>query len=135
MQELMDDLIECYSCSKCAIIPGSGKYGMEAVARQYANSETNVLIIRNGYFSYRWSQIFDAGKIPMKEVVCKATLLNDETHQISPKSIDEVVEEIKALKPSLVCLPHVETSVGVLVNDDYIKKLAEAVHAVGGLLC
>ena len=71
MRDISSILKEVYSADGVAVIPGGGTYGMEAVARQIA-VDKNVMVLRNGWFSYRWSQIFDAGSIPASETVMKA---------------------------------------------------------------
>jgi aspartate aminotransferase-like enzyme len=106
---------------------------MEAVARQFASGK-KCLVIRNGWFSFRWSQIFDKGKIPSDSTVLKA----QRTHEgkqapFAPAPIGEVVAAIKAQKPDLVFAPHVETASGIILPDDYISAVAEAVHTVGGM--
>merc|ERR1712113_873701 len=131
MKDLNRLLKETYNSSKVAIIPGSGTFGMEAVARQFANNE-HVLVVRNGWFSYRWTEIFDMGNIPASHTYLKAkTLVNDE--QYSPCPIEQVVEQICKHRPAVVFAPHVETSTGIILPDNYIKKVAEEVHKYGGL--
>ena len=114
-------------------MPGSGTFGMEAVARQFATGQ-KCLVIRNGWFSYRWTQIFDMGNIPSESIVLKARRLGD-GHQSPwvPAPIDEVVATIARERPALVFAPHVETACGMLLPDDYLRAVADAVHAVGGL--
>jgi aspartate aminotransferase-like enzyme len=106
---------------------------MEAVARQFANGQ-NCLVIRNGWFSYRWSQILEAGDIASHTAVLKARR-SDEGPQapFAPAPIEEVTARIAAEQPAVVFAPHVETSSGMLLPDDYIRAVADAVHAVGGL--
>ncbi|MCB1451893.1 MAG: alanine--glyoxylate aminotransferase family protein, partial [Nitratireductor sp.] len=116
-----------------AIVPGGGTYAMEAVARQFA-TERDCMVIRNGWFSFRWSQIFDAGRIPARTTVLKArrSLANIQA-PFSPAPIDEVVATINAEKPAVVFAPHVETSAGMILPDDYIRAVGAAVRANGGL--
>jgi aspartate aminotransferase-like enzyme len=118
-----------------ALIPGSGTFGMEAVARQFATDQ-HVMVIRNGWFSFRWTQIFDMGHIPQSHSVMKARRVNTQDSQSPwvPAPIDEVVAAIAAEKPAVVFAPHVETSAGMILPDTYIRAMADAVHAVGGLL-
>ena len=59
MTDISDTLRALYQAHAVALIPGGGTYGMEAVARQLATDKT-CLVIRNGGFSYRWTQIFAA---------------------------------------------------------------------------
>lgn len=134
MNDLSSNLKSVYNADAVAIVPGSGTYGMEAVARQLANDE-DCLIIRNGWFSYRWTQILDKGKIAKSSTVLTANREEGETPKpFSPVAIDEAVAKIKETKPAIVFAPHVETSSGIILSEDYIKALAEAVHSVGGLL-
>ncbi|MBZ2189052.1 aminotransferase class V-fold PLP-dependent enzyme [Alcanivorax sp. JB21] len=134
MRDISSNLKDVYKAAGVVVVPGGGTYGMEAVARQFAN-DANCLVVRNGWFSYRWSQIFDMGNIPAEETVLKARQTSaDARAPFAPAPIDEVVASIHATKPDLVFAPHVETSAGLLLPDDYIRAMADAVHAVGGLL-
>ncbi len=133
MNDISTTLKRTYGAAAVVVVPGSGTYGMEAVARQFANDE-HVLVIRNGFFSYRWTQIFEMGKIPTSHTVLKARQSADETQApFAPPPIDEVVATIEAERPAVVFAPHVETSAGMMIPDDYISAVAEAVHSVGGL--
>ncbi|TSB23881.1 alanine--glyoxylate aminotransferase family protein [Psychrobacter sp. YGAH215] len=134
MNDLSSNLKSVYNADAVAIVPGSGTYGMEAVARQLANDE-DCLIIRNGWFSYRWTQILDKGNIAKSSTVLTANREEgDSPKPFAPVAIDEAVAKIKETKPAIVFAPHVETSSGIILSEDYIKALAEAVHSVGGLL-
>lgn len=134
MNDLSSNLKSVYNADAVAIVPGSGTYGMEAVARQLANDE-DCLIIRNGWFSYRWTQILDKGNIAKSSTVLTANREEgDSPKPFAPVAIDEAVAKIKDTKPAIVFAPHVETSSGIILSEDYIKALAEAVHSVGGLL-
>ena len=134
MREISALLKDVYQADGVAIVPGSGTFGMEAVARQLA-TDRHVLVVRNGWFSYRWTQIFEMGRIPSSSTVLKARQAEEAaTSPFSPCPIDEVVATIHAERPAVVFAPHVETSAGMLLPDDYIRAMAEAVHAVGGLL-
>ncbi|MEQ8233212.1 MAG: aminotransferase class V-fold PLP-dependent enzyme [Gammaproteobacteria bacterium] len=133
MRDISATLKEVYAAHAVAIIPGGGTYAMEAVARQLAH-ERKVMVIRNGWFSFRWSQIFEMGHIPAAELVMKARRTSDAAiAPFAPAPIDEVVATIRAEKPALVFAPHVETSAGMLLPDDYLRAVAAAVHEVGGL--
>ncbi len=133
MNDISATLKKVYKAEAVAVVPGGGTYGMEAVARQFA-SGNNCLVIRNGYFSFRWSQILDMGEIASETIVMKARTVSDEPQApFVPAPIDEVVAKIRAEKPTVVFAPHVETSAGLLLPDDYIRAVADAVHAVGGL--
>ena len=133
MNDISTTLGTVYNAAAVAVVPGGGTYGMEAVARQFA-TDANVLVIRNGWFSYRWTQIFEAGNIPANETVMRAHQLTDETQgQFVPPPIDEVTAKIAEEQPDVVFAPHVETSAGMILPDDYIAAVAEAVHAVGGI--
>jgi aspartate aminotransferase-like enzyme len=122
-----------YHGDAAIVVPGSGTFGMEAVARQFATGK-NCLVIRNGWFSFRWTQIFEMGKIPSQATVLKARRQSDEAQApFAPASIDDVIATIKALRPDLVFAPHVETASGIILPDAYLKAVSAAVHAVGGL--
>lgn len=134
MNDLSADLKSVYNADAVAIVPGSGTYGMEAVARQLANDE-DCLIIRNGMFSYRWTQILEKGNLAKSSTVLNAQREDsDAPKPFSPVDIDEAVAQIKETKPAMVFAPHVETSAGMILPNDYIKALSEATHSVGGLL-
>ncbi len=133
MREISDTLKSVYNADALAIIPGGGTYAMEAVARQIATGK-KTLVIRNGWFSFRWTQIFEAGNIPASSTVLKAQRQSDNRHEpFAPAAIEDVVAAIKSEKPDVVFAPHVETSSGMLLPDDYLSAIADAVHAVGGL--
>ena len=135
MNDLSSDLKSVYNADAVTIVPGSGTYGMEAVARQRANDE-DCLIIRNGWFSYRWTQILEKGKIAKSSTVLTANRADDSElpKPFAPVDIDTAVAKIKEEQPAVVFAPHVETSSGMILSDDYIKALSAAVHSVGGLL-
>lgn len=133
MKDISRVLKQTYNASCAIVVPGSGTFGMEAVARQFATNK-RCLVIRNGWFSYRWTQIFDMGSIPSETVVLKARPQNsDRQAAFMPPPVDEVVAAIKQHKPDLVFAPHVETASGIILPDDYLRKVADAVHAEGGL--
>lgn len=133
MNDISSNLKQVYNAESVVVVPGGGTFGMEAVARQFANNK-KCLVIRNGFFSYRWSQIFEMGELPSAEIVLKARQTESGSEQpFSPAPIDEVVAAIKTEKPDVVFAPHVETSAGIILPDDYLKQVADAVHSVGGL--
>ena len=126
-------LKDAYNASSAVIVPGSGTFGMEAVARQFANNE-KCLILRNGWFSYRWTQIFDLANITKDITVIKGRQLEDAAQGVfAPAPIEEVVAFIKKEKPAVVFAPHVETSAGIILPDHYLKAVGEAVRSVNGL--
>lgn len=134
MNELSQILKDVYKADHVAIIPGSGTFAMESVARQFITNE-KCFIVRNGFFSYRWSQIIEAGSITSQEVVFKAkTVTNSVDAPFEPYPIESLVKTIQQEKPSVICAAHVETSSGMMLTDDYIKQMADAVHSVGGIL-
>ncbi|WP_324753039.1 aminotransferase class V-fold PLP-dependent enzyme [Roseovarius sp. Pro17] len=134
MRDISGMLKEVYNADAVAVIPGGGSYGMEAVARQFG-SDAHALIVRNGWFSYRWTQIFDAGKFTAQETVCMARQTgNGATAPYAPAPIEDVTAQIREAKPDVVFAPHVETSAGIILPDDYITALATAAHEVGALL-
>ena len=134
MRDIHANLCEVYGAAGAAIVPGGGSYGLEAVARQFATGK-RCLVVRNGWFSYRWTQIFDAGNIPASATVIKAQRIADE-HQapFRPAAIEDVVAQIHAEKPEMVFAAHVETSAGIVLPDDYVTALAKAAHDVGALM-
>ena len=137
-QETMRDISRIlklvYNGHAAIVVPGSGTFGMEAVARQFATGK-KCLVIRNGWFSYRWTQIFEMGAIPSESIVLKARPIEAGPQPAYvPAPIEEVVATISREKPDLVFAPHIETSAGIILPDDYLRAMADAVHAVGGLL-
>lgn len=133
MNDISNILKDVYQAHSVALVPGSGTYGMEAVARQFAAGK-HVLVLRNGWFSYRWTQIFDMGQIPASSTVLKARQLGVGAQAPwEPAPIAEVQATIAREKPALVFAPHVETASGMILPDDYLRGVADAVHEVGGL--
>jgi aspartate aminotransferase-like enzyme len=135
MRDISALLKEVYGAHATAIVPGSGSFGMEAVARQFAG-ERDVLVLRNGFFSYRWNQILEQGRLtaPERITVLKARRTGDDAQAPwTPAPIAEVEAAIARAKPAVVFAPHVETAAGIVQPDDYMRRLAAAVHAVGGL--
>ena len=133
MKDISTILKEVYHAPSAIVVPGSGTYGMEAVARQFA-TDKKVLVLRNGWFSYRWTQIFDMGRIPASSTVLKARRVGEgKQAPWIPCPIEEVVATIQKDKPDVVFAPHIETSSGMMLPDDYLRAVADAVHAVGGL--
>ncbi|AET93617.1 aminotransferase class V (plasmid) [Burkholderia sp. YI23] len=133
MRDISDALKEVYHAKSVIVVPGSGTFGMEAVARQFATNK-KCLVIRNGWFSFRWSQIFDMGGIPSESIVLKARpAAQGRQAAYVPPPIEEVVAAIKEQKPDLVFAPHVETASGMMLPDAYLRAVSDAVHAVGGM--
>ncbi|MHB8493793.1 MAG: aminotransferase class V-fold PLP-dependent enzyme [Casimicrobiaceae bacterium] len=133
MRDVSDTLKRVYRARSAIIVPGSGTFGMEAVARQYATG-TKCLVLRNGWFSYRWTQIFDAGTIPSQSTVLKARPVKEGRRvPFAPAPIDEVTRTIERERPALVFAPHVETASGIILPDPYLRAVADAVHRVGGM--
>ena len=133
MKDIAGMLKEVYGAKSAVLVPGSGTFGMEAVARQFAGGK-KALIIRNGWFSYRWSQILDMGQIAAQSTVLKARRQGDGSQSPwAPAPIAEVVAAIRGQKPDVVFAPHVETAAGMILPDDYLRAVADAVHEVGGL--
>src|SRR5690606_5976956 len=124
MRDISGVLKEVYRAHAAVVVPGSGTFGMEAVARQFATGK-KCLVIRTGWFSYRWSQIFEMGGIPSEAIVLKARpVAPGRKAAFAPPPIDEVVATIAREKPDLVFAPHVETSAGLMLPDDYLKRVA-----------
>jgi len=133
MRDISATLKQVYNANSVAVVPGGGTYAMESVARQLA-TDNKVLVIRNGLFSFRWSQIFQAGSIPGSETVLKARPQGDGPQApFAPAPIDEVVARIRAEKPDVVFAPHVETAAGMILPDDYLRAVADAVHEADGM--
>ena len=133
MRDISSLLKEVYRAHSVALVPGGGSYAMEAVARQFGAGQ-HAMIVRNGWFSYRWSQIFEAGNFAAETTVFKARQTgNGVQSPFAPAPIAEVTAAIREAKPQVVFAPHVETSAGLILPDDYIKALAEAAHEVGAL--
>ena len=133
LRDISGVLKEVYCARSAVVIPGSGTFGMEAVARQFAQ-DRHCLVIRNGWFSFRWTQIFDMGRIPASHTVLKARRVGDGAQSSwAPAPIEEVVATIRAEKPTVVFAPHVETASGMLLPDDYLRAVAAAVHEHDGL--
>ena len=133
MRDISSTLRQVYNAQSAVIVPGGGSFGMEAVARQFANGE-QCLVVRNGWFSYRWSQILEAGRITDKITVLQAKALDDSPQAAyAPVPAKEVAERIRAEKPAVVFVPHVETAAGIVLPDDYLKIIGEAVKDVNGL--
>lgn len=133
INDISRTLKKAYNAKAAVLVPGGGTFAMEAVARQFA-TDKKCLVIRNGWFSFRWTQIFEAGSIPSESAVLLARRVDDSKHAaFAPAPIEEVVATIEAKKPDIVFAPHVETSSGMILPEDYICAVADAVHAVGGL--
>ena len=133
MRDISQILKQLYKAHSTALVPGSGTFGMESVARQFGTGK-KVLVIRNGWFSYRWTQIFDMGHIPSESIVLKAKPLSQQKQSPwAPCPVEEVVATILREKPAAVFAPHVETSAGLILPDDYLKKVTDAVHSYGGI--
>ena len=133
MNDISTTLKKTYNAKAVIVVPGGGTFSMEAVARQFATHK-KCLIIRNGWFSFRWTQIFDMGGIPSESIVLRARPVEDgKQPAFAPAPIGEVVATIEAEKPDIVFAPHVETSSGMILPDEYIRSVADAVHSVGGL--
>jgi aspartate aminotransferase-like enzyme len=134
MRDVSATLKSVYSAQAVVVVPGSGTFGMEAVARQFGTKK-KCLVIRNGWFSFRWTQIFEMADIPSEAIVLKARPIEDGPQaSFAPAPIEEVVATIEAERPDVVFAPHVETSSGMMLPDEYVRAMADAVHSVGGML-
>ena len=134
MTDISSTLKEVYNADAVAVVPGSGTFGMEAVARQFATNQ-NVMVIRNGWFSYRWTQILEMGSIASSHTVSMANPVRDEEQApFAPPDLDLVLTKINEEKPKVVFAPHVETSAGMLLPDSYITQIADATHQSGGIM-
>jgi len=136
VQDIVRTLKAVYHAPAVALVPGSGTFGMEAVARQFVQPGASVLIVRNGWFSYRWSQILEMTALGVREHVCPAQRTGSSSAQSpwQPCPAQQVAARIRAEKPSVVFVPHVETASGIILSDDYLRTLADATHAAGALL-
>ena len=133
MRDISRTLKTVYGAKSAIVVPGSGTFGMEAVARQFATGK-KTLVIRNGWFSYRWTQIFEMGQIPAEQAVLKARRMTPGAQApFAPAPVDDVVAAINTGRPDVVFAPHVETAAGMILPDAYLRAVADAVHAVGGL--
>ncbi|MEK9855267.1 MAG: alanine--glyoxylate aminotransferase family protein [Rhodobiaceae bacterium] len=133
MRDISRIMRNAYGAAAVAVVPGGGTYGMEAIARQFVR-DANVMVIRNGWFSYRWSQIIDAGGLASRTTVLAARQLADETDApFAPLPLDDILAKIRAEKPDIVFCPHVETSAGMMMPDDFIAAVTECVHEHGGM--
>ncbi|HUF70258.1 MAG TPA: aminotransferase class V-fold PLP-dependent enzyme [Longimicrobiales bacterium] len=133
MRDISSTLRTSYSAAAVVVVPGGGTYGMEAIARQFAGDRT-CLVIRNGYFSFRWSQILETARITSDVRVLQATPLAPGPRQpFAPPALDTVLATIREVRPDIVFAPHVDTSSGMLLPDAYVRAVGEAVHESGGL--
>ena len=133
MKDISRLLKQVYNARSAVVVPGSGSFGMEAVARQFA-TDRKVMVIRNGWFSFRWTQIFEMGKIPSEAIVLKARQVGSGAQApFAPAPIEEVVAAIRQHKPAVVFAPHVETASGMILPDSYIQAVGAAVREVDGL--
>ena len=133
MRDISRVLKEAYNARSVAIVPGGGTAGMESVARQFA-TDKKTLVLRNGWFSYRWTQILEMGRITQDSSVLKARpVASGRQAAFTPAPITEVVSAIRAQRPAVVFAPHVETAAGMILPDDYLRAVSDAVHEVGGL--
>src|SRR5512135_510129 len=129
MRDVSDTLKRVYHAHSAIVVPGSGTFGMEAVARQFATGK-KCLVLRNGWFSYRWTQIFEMGNIPSESYVLKARRADEKKHAaFRPAPIEEVVKTIAAKKVDVIFAPHVETSAGMILPKDYIRAVSDAAHS------
>ena len=133
MNSLHAGLTDTYKAESMVLVPGGGSYAMEAVARQFGLGKRKTFL-RNGWFSYRWTQIFDAIEPGHRAPVLKAQRTGvGETAPFAPMALEEVVKHIAATKPQVFFAPHVETSAGMVLPDDYIREVGAAVRANDGL--
>jgi aspartate aminotransferase-like enzyme len=133
MHDIIDVLRTTYHAETVAVVPGGGSYAMEAVARQLATGR-RCLVVRNGLFSYRWTQIIEAGSITDDVTICMAGRVDDSAHAAwRPAPVDEVVASITDQRPEVVFAPQVETASGIVLPDDYVRAVADATHEAGGV--
>ena len=137
MRDLSAGLKSAYNAEAAILVPGGGTFGMEAIARQFG-TDARCLVIRNGWFSFRWSEIFEKGRIASDTKVLYARQQTggdgSNTRQpFAPAPLAELQQQIADYGPDVVCAPHVETSAGMILPDDYIAGIAEAAHKAGAI--
>lgn len=133
MRDISEILKQAYNARWAIVVPGGGTVGMEAVARQFA-TDRKTLVLRNGWFSYRWSQIFEMGRIPSEQIVLKARPVEPGRQApYAPPPLDSVTAAIREQRPDLVFAAHVETASGVMLPEPYLRAVAQAAHEVGAL--
>jgi len=133
MRDVATTLTRVYHAGAVALVPGSGTFAMEAIARQFATGK-RCLVLRNGWFSYRWSQIFEMGSIPAETRVVPARRAGDGAKApFAPAPSAEVVAAIADFRPDLVFAPHVETASGIVLPDGYVREVARAAHSAGAM--
>jgi aspartate aminotransferase-like enzyme len=133
MRDLHEKLTGIYSAETAVLVPGGGSYAMESVARQFASDKDRVLILRNGFFSFRWSQIFDRQSLAEAAVMKAKPVSGEGLMAFAPAAIEDLEAAIKKERPAVIFAPHVETSAGVLLPEDYIKRLGAAAREVDAL--
>ena len=122
MRDISRIMRNAYGAASVAVVPGGGTYGMEAIARQFVQ-KSRVMVIRNGWFSYRWSQIIEAGGLAESTTVLAAGQTADETDApFAPQPLDDILARIREEKPDIVFCPHVETSAGLMVPDSFHRR-------------
>ena len=133
MRDISRVLKAVYHAPSAVIVPGSGTFGMEAVARQFA-TDRRCLVIRNGWFSYRWTQILEMGRVAPDTIVLKARRVGAGSQApFAPVPIEEAIAKIRESRPAVVFAPHVETSSGMILPDDYLRAIGAATREVDGL--
>jgi alanine-glyoxylate transaminase / serine-glyoxylate transaminase / serine-pyruvate transaminase len=133
MRDISSTLRTTYNADAVVVVPGGGTYGMEAIARQFAGDRA-CLVIRNGYFSFRWNQILEMGRIAREIQVLRASQVAPGPQEpFAPPALDDVLVAIRGGRPDVVFAPHVDTSSGILLPDGYLRTVGEAVHEYGGL--
>ena len=133
MTDISQNLKSVYNAESVIVIPGGGTFGMEAIARQFA-AQKKCLVLRNGWFSYRWSEIIEKSELSTEVKVLKAKRSTDNFNAaFTPVDLETAKSEIVSHRPHVVFAPHVETSAGIILPDSYLKEIADATHSVGGL--
>ncbi|MFP5416681.1 MAG: GntR family transcriptional regulator [Actinomycetes bacterium] len=133
MQDIIGVLTDAYRADRVAVVPGGGTYAMEAVARQLAQDK-RCLVVRNGFFSYRWSQILQQCRISDDVTVVQARPVGPQ-HQAAwtPAPIADVVAALRESRAEVVFAPHVETASGMMLPDAYLTELGAAVREAGAI--
>jgi len=133
MRDISEILKQAYHAPTAIIVPGGGTVGMEAVARQFA-TDRRTLVLRNGWFSYRWTQIFEMGRIASAQIVLKARpVASGRQAPYAPATVESVIAAIGKERPDVVLAAHVETASGIMLPESYLRAVAQAAHEAGAI--
>ena len=134
MNGIHQGICRAYNAEDCVLMPGGRSFAMEAVARQFGKNQQNA-ILRNVWFSYRWTQTFDAISPEKTPTVLKARReTNQQGQPFSPFAVECALSYVQHERPDCLFAAHVETAAGLMLPNDYIRKLGKTVRGNGGLL-